>query len=93
MKPTKEQVQAEIEKLQEIKPKVRRTTLFGDNNHAAIDADIDVLKNDLDENEVFDTYGNDTHELDSALYACRWLDGDEDEPPSGPNGWGSLVQE
>ncbi len=92
MKPTREQVQEEIKKLQEMKPKVQRTTLFGDNNHAAIDADIDVLKHDLSTDDIYDAY-EDMHVADSALYARAWLDGDEDEPPSGPECWGGLVRE
>ncbi len=89
-KPNQEQIQAEIKKLKEMKPKVRRTTYFGDDNHAAIEADIDVLTNDLDTGEIYDVYEDDQHALDSALYARGWLDGN-DEPPSGPDGWGGLA--
>ncbi len=93
MKRTQEQIQAEIKKLQEMKPKVRRRTAFGDDNHAAIDADIAVLKDDLDLDDIYDAYEDNQHSVDSAMYAREWLDGNEDEPPSGPDGWGGLVQE
>ena len=92
MQPTPEEVQAEIKKLKEMKPKVRHHTGFGDDNWAAIEADIDVLTNDLDQDTIYDLYGESDYELESCLYARDWLDG-SGEPPSGPDGWGSLVKE
>jgi len=91
MKPNQEQIQVEIEKLQEMKPKVHQHTAFCDDNHAAIDAQIDVLKNNLGVDTIYDVYDDCDHEVENAMYAREWLDGNESEPPSGPDGWGSLV--
>jgi len=54
--PTKKQIEAEIKKLSEMKPNVKRTSIFGDNHHDAIDAQIEVLKNRLTEDEVYDRF-------------------------------------
>ncbi len=78
MKPDKEQVEAEIEKLTALKPRVRRHSLFGDDNHAAIDTEICVLRNDLPEDTIYDRYYR--YDLNAALGARCWLDGDEGPP-------------
>ena len=41
---TEEQISAEIAALVALKPKVRQRTAFGDDNHAAIDAQLAVLR-------------------------------------------------
>lgn len=89
---TKEEIQATIAKLQEMKPNVRRTTFFGDNNHAAIDAQIWVLENEASEDEVYDEFDTD-HERDNALEAAAWLEGEELDGGGLVEGWQSLVNE
>ena len=75
---------AEIKALEDIKPKVRKMSGFGDDNHSKIDAEIAVLKEDLDEDAIYDRWpaddegGDNPAELDSALGARRWMDGEED---------------
>ncbi len=86
--PTPEQVQQEIAALREIKPKVRRRTFFGDDNHAAIDVQIDVLEDGLDEDTIYAEWGEADHLLTSALEALAWRNGDC-EAPSGE--WSELV--
>lgn len=88
---TPEEVQIEVGKLTEMKPKIRHFSFFGDNNHNAVQAQIDVLKDDMDEDEIYDMEGDWTqHEIDNALEARRWLDEESEEAPS--SGWESLVQ-
>ena len=103
-KPTAEQIKAEISALEGIKGKVPRKTFFGDDNHEAIEADIEVLKNNLSDEAIYDRshtedesderHDDDSlwseHAKDSALSARRWLDGDADESPS--TGWKALVK-
>ena len=50
--PTPEQIKNEIKALEEMQPKVKRFSSFGDDNHEAIDAQLDVLKNDLTDDEI-----------------------------------------
>ncbi len=76
-RPTPERVQQEIATLQEIKPRVRRRNFFGDDNHAAIDAQIAVLKNGLDEDAIDAQWSDNEHTLDSALEALAWRNGED----------------
>lgn len=95
-KPAPKEVLAEIKRLKEMQPNVRAMSMFGDDNRAAIDAQIAVLEGNLGEDAVYDAYSNpdnddDRHLLDNALEARRWLDGDsEDGLPS--EGWKELVE-
>lgn len=93
-KPTKKQIQSEIKKLTKMKPKVRHFSAFGTDNQAQIAAQIDVLKNDLDNDEIFDKYdhsGTDEEILGVALDARSWLDGEyENETLS--EDWESLIK-
>lgn len=61
-KPTNKEIAAEAKKLDEMKPKVRRFSMFGDDNWAAIEAQIRVLEEDLDEDEIYEAYGNEDEE-------------------------------
>jgi hypothetical protein len=97
-RPTNEQVAAEIAKLKEIQPKVRETSLFGDNNRDAIDAQINVLERRISNDAIYDMYGEDSDDfaqnvLDSAVEARDYLDGHvvDDEIPS--VSWATLIQE
>lgn len=82
---TPEEVAHEIATLSAMKPNVRQITAFGDDNHEAIDLQIDVLREltdrecldeDLDEGEI------DDNAYSAAQCALDWLDGDTDDTPS-----------
>lgn len=96
--PTPDQIEAEIKTLREMKPRVRRRSGFGDDHHDAIDGQLSVLEEDLSEEDIYDAHdGACDDELfyaenvkDAALEARRWLDGDEENPPS--ENWKELVQ-
>jgi len=87
---TEDQINAEIAALVALKPKVRERTAFGDDNHAAIDAQLAVLRERMSSDEVYDAYGDedsdefDQHTFDAALSAHDWMSGtlasDEDAP-------------
>lgn len=78
---SEDQINAEIAALATLKPRVRKHTAFGDNNHAAIDAQLEVLRKRMDSDEVHDTYGDenadefDQYTLDAALTAHDWMAG------------------
>jgi hypothetical protein len=99
MKPTEDEVKAEIARLKEMKPKVRRKTAFGDDNWEKIDAQIRVLEEDMDEDAIYAAWGDDNdpeHNLDlihNAREAREWLDGVETPPELPSDGWKGLVQE
>ena len=78
---TQEQITKEIEALKAVRPNVRPTSMFGDDNLGGIDAQIVVLENNWDNNEIYDEYdraGLSEEILSSALYARQWIDDEED---------------
>lgn len=101
---TDKEIAEEIAKLKQIKPKVPKATYFGDDNHEAIDAQIKVLSERMDEDEVMDKTqfeddleenGRDEsrwspHTGDSARNALNWLTEDDDESPS--SSWESIAK-
>jgi hypothetical protein len=98
---TDDEINAEIAALTELKAVVPEHNRFRDSNHDAIDAQIKVLKNRYDDDDVYTDWGeNENLEEDedfcesvfhSALEACMWLHGNRQEKPSA--GWGVLVKQ
>jgi hypothetical protein len=94
MKPTEAQIQKEITKLTAMKPTIRPYSMFGDDNRASIQAQIDVLSKNLDEDDISERWDPET-ELDiydSAYEAYQWLNG-ESEYKTLTENWESLVVE
>ena len=78
---TQEQITKEVEALKAVRPNVRPSTFFGDDNLAALDAQIRVLEEDLDEDDVWDEWPEeeqDQHVRDSARQAVDWINDEED---------------
>ena len=88
-------IRAEIEKLEAMKPKVRRYSAFGDDHHAVIDAQVKVLEGLMTSDKSQDLLDEDfdgeyVPEIDETL---DWLWGKEsDSPPAPSEGWLELVQ-
>lgn len=101
---TTQEINAEIAALKAIKPSVRERSFFGDDNHAAIDAQIAVLTERMSMDEVYSRFGEDDsmdcdidqpteHELDCALNAHNWMSGalaSDEQSPS--ESWGDLAK-
>ena len=87
---TPEEIAAEVAALQALKPTVRRYTLFHDDNHAAIEAQITLLQ-EPDPEDAFEDYAieDGEHIYFAANEALDWLRGDNDEAPS--ISWADLV--
>lgn len=91
---------AQAEALRQIKPTVLRTSIFGDNHHDAIDAQIEVLENlpdsaDIDDNQDSGEWADNVAE--STREALDWINGDytpEDTNPTGDlvGAWQELVR-
>jgi hypothetical protein len=98
MPQTSEAIQAEIAKLKEMKPKVLQYTVFDDDNHEAIEAQIEALEGRWDEDDCYDAYGGDGEDdeidddrlLGMTLDAVHWMEDNEKEAPS--KDWASLVK-
>jgi hypothetical protein len=96
-KPSEKQINAEIAKLEALKPKIPHFSIFGDNNYEKIDAQIEVLKEGLTEDEVYNRF-EDTENPDqtadlvsNARDASLWLVGESEEgTPS--KGWEDLAK-
>lgn len=96
-KPNDDAIAVEIANLQVMKPRVRRLSGFGYDNHRAIDAQITVLRERMPEPAIYDGFepddsedDNQQHILDCALEARRWLDGEMgSEVPS--EGWKTAL--
>lgn len=66
-------VQTEIRALQAAKAYVPQAHWFGDDNHAAIDAQIAVLRNKLTSSQIKQAYGRNGHLWVKASQARDWL--------------------
>ena len=99
-KPTPEQIAAEIARLKAVHARVPTHSYFGDDNRAAIDAQIRVLQEGMSVDDVHDAFGELTAEgdfshntLDCALTAHDWLHGElTDEELSPAAGWEEIAR-
>ncbi len=85
---TDEAIKKEIAALKEMKPKVRRYSLFGDDNRASIEVQIEVLEQEIAEMDVWAKYADNDTKLESAIDAASWLEGGSEKPS---DGWALLV--
>lgn len=63
------------------KKNVCPTSIFGDDNCAAVAAQIDVLENNLDNDDIYNKYdhvNSSEYILEAALDARQWLDDEND---------------
>ena len=84
---THDEITAEIAKLREMKPNVRATSIFGDDHHAAIDAQIRALEEDMDADNIDEEFEFEPDNIrEGAQQAIDWrddfLNDDEDKAPS-----------
>jgi len=92
-KPDIKLIKKETKALKKLKPKIRPRSVFGTDNIAQIAAQIAVLENNLDDDEICDRYdhsGLDEEILEAALNARKWLDGD-DETETLSEDWKCLI--
>ena len=92
---TRVQVHEQIVKLREIRTKVQPMSLFRENHHAAIDAQVEVLKERLTASDVFDRADErnwPNNARDAALEAADWLAGETSSEYADPaTSWQDLV--
>lgn len=85
---TPEQISHELATLIALKPSVVEFSVFGDSNHAAIEAAIAVLAYRLTVDQIEQRFGHDKYLHLEALHAHDWMRGllAEDDAPS-EAGW------
>lgn len=66
---------AAVERLEENKTKCKQFSMFGDDNHANIDAMIEVINVGMDEDDVYNKHG-DLATFDAAWQALEFLRGE-----------------
>lgn len=71
--PAQEEVNAEIAALLALKPRVRHFSKFQDDNHAAIDAQVQVLSRRMAQTELNAAFAANEHNFQAAQHAYDWL--------------------
>ena len=78
---TQAEIDKQVEALKAIRPKVRPHTAFGDSNLDGSDAQIKVLEEDMDDDEVWNEWPGEESDMNirmSADEAVNWRDGESD---------------
>ena len=90
MNRSQKEIDTDVSALRSVKPRVPEFTGFGDNNHEAINVQIEVLERRRSEDWCYTTFPPGSAELDHALHAVLWVCCEEDEAPS--FGWVELAE-
>jgi hypothetical protein len=78
MKRTEQEIETMIGKLNSLKSKLPKYSVFGDDNWSAIDYAVDAIKYEWDEDEIYEK--DLSHNEESmALCAIQWLNGEIEE--------------
>lgn len=85
MRPTIKEIAAEIVALEKCKKYAPAHTMFGDDNHAKIDRQIEYLRGDIDTSAPEFEEDFDENEKSAIMEAEAWADGNSREVPS--SGW------
>ena len=83
---TKEQIEKEIKALKTVQLNVRPTSMFGDDNLGGVIAQIEVLNEYLDDDDIYERYdhaGSSEYVLEAAQLARQWMDDEEDDDCEG----------
>ncbi len=87
------EIKDEIKALYEVKPKLPKRNFFGEDVHAKVDIQIEVLSGDVDEDEFDDKVVNgewSEDQRDEAQNAYDWMQGDSNE--SAPSvQWAEII--
>ncbi len=81
---TKKEIEKQIEEIKKAKTTTPARSAFGDDNHAAMDAQIEVLTKGMDADDVYakwedgDNYDKNRNLIHAAESAVEWLDGDDE---------------
>lgn len=76
-KKTKEEIKKQIKALKSVRPNIVPRSAFGDNNIARLDAQVKVLEENMDEDEIWDKW-SDMDIAQCAIDALQWMEGDSE---------------
>jgi hypothetical protein len=93
-RPTLKDKIEEVKKLKEMKPHVLRQSIFGDDHHAAIDAQIEVIDEYMGQDDIEDRFSGEPENVyTAAMDAAIWLEGEEIDDFTTPSeSWKELVR-
>jgi hypothetical protein len=91
---TKQQIEEEVERLKSMKTRVIHYTITGEDNHAAMEAQIEVLQKRMTQEDVDLAFGDPFDDEESNIYAnaqqaYNWMVEDDESLPSFK--WAELV--
>lgn len=78
---TQEEIDKQVKKLKAIRPKIKPYSFFGDSNLDKLDAQVKVLEEDMDSDEVWDEWPEEESDMEirmSADDAVSWRDGESE---------------
>ncbi|GAH46107.1 unnamed protein product [marine sediment metagenome] len=78
---TKEEIEQQITNLKGVRPKVRPHSDFGDDHLAALDAQVRVLEEDMESEDIWFTWPEGEYAMnirEAADEARNWLDGESE---------------
>jgi hypothetical protein len=78
MKRNQTEIDSMVQKLSDLKKTLPQYSFFGDNNWEAIDEQMHVIKNDIDQDEIYEGNHDDNVE-NAAISAYQWLNGEIEE--------------
>lgn len=89
---TRSEIESEIAALEAVKLRIPHTTAFGDSNHDAIDAQVEVLQEEMTEDDIYEKWPDDTdmHTRTAAQEAQQWMDGESEDVPSAD--WATIAK-
>ena len=79
---TQKEIDEQIQKLKDVRPKVRPFSVFGTDNLEGLDAQIRVLEKDMDSDDIWDRWDRDEEDVDirsNAEGALEWREGESEE--------------
>lgn len=92
---TEKRIRDQANRLEALKPRLRRRDAFGGDIHAKLDAQVAVLRKRMDEDEICERWPGDyaqVEERNSALDALAWMEGEREEPGDLVSDWGPLCE-
>ena len=81
MEKTQEEIDKQVKALKEIRPKIKPYNFFGDSNLAKLDAQVRVLEEDMDSDEVWDEWPEEEKDMETRMAAddaITWRDGESE---------------
>ncbi len=71
------EIDIQINRLERLRRRLPETTIFGDNNHLLIDTQIEILKGEINEDDVYDNEEEHGDNISTLTDTLQWLEGED----------------